>query len=145
MAGRPRKYASEEERRKEYARRAREKYARNKDEVRDYNTEQRTEAYRGTKAYRLYFSAKTRAKKLGIPFDLTIDFVAKILDEAEVCPLLEVPYDEERYTHSLDKKIPALGYIKENVWVVSRRANSIKNDASIEELELILENMKGKM
>ena len=43
---------------------------------------------------------------------------------------------------SLDCIIPELGYVPGNVAVISRRANTIKNDATIEELELVLAYMK---
>jgi hypothetical protein len=43
---------------------------------------------------------------------------------------------------SLDKIIPSKGYIKGNVWVISNRANTLKNDASLQELELLVENLK---
>jgi hypothetical protein len=37
---------------------------------------------------------------------------------------------------------PEKGYIKGNVWVISNRANTLKNDASLQELELLVENLK---
>jgi hypothetical protein len=38
---------------------------------------------------------------------------------------------------SIDRIDPARGYIKENIWVISHRANQIKSDASHEELKLV--------
>lgn len=35
---------------------------------------------------------------------------------------------------SLDRKDPAKGYVKGNVWVISYRANAIKQDATLAEL-----------
>ena len=35
-----------------------------------------------------------------------------------------------------------LGYTKGNVWIVSRRANMIKSDATLEELELLVNNLR---
>ena len=43
---------------------------------------------------------------------------------------------------TIDKLIPSLGYTKGNVWIVSRRANMIKSDATLEELELLVGNLK---
>ena len=43
---------------------------------------------------------------------------------------------------SLDRINPNLGYIKGNVWVISYRANMIKNNATLEELELLTRNLK---
>lgn len=43
---------------------------------------------------------------------------------------------------SLDRIKPELGYVKGNIRVISFKANSIKNDASIEELRQILQYME---
>ena len=37
------------------------------------------------------------------------------------------------------------GYVKGNVWIVSRRANTIKNDATFEEFELIARNLRARI
>jgi hypothetical protein len=37
----------------------------------------------------------------------------------------------------LDRIVPSLGYVKGNVLVVSRRANRIKTDATVEELQQV--------
>lgn len=37
---------------------------------------------------------------------------------------------------SIDKVIPELGYVRGNVWVISNKANRIKNNATLEELKL---------
>ena len=38
--------------------------------------------------------------------------------------------------------IPELGYIKGNVWVISNKANRIKNNATLEELRLLVKNLE---
>ena len=88
-------------------------------------------------------AAKARAKKKGIPFDITIeDFILP-----EKCPLLEIPLTvgygtSQENSYSLDKIIPDLGYVKGNVWVISNKANMIKNNASLEELKLLVKNLE---
>lgn len=88
-------------------------------------------------------AAKARAKKKGIPFDVTIeDFILP-----EKCPLLEIPLtvgygSSQENSYSLDKIIPDLGYVKGNVWVISNKANMIKNNASLEELKLLVKNLE---
>lgn len=145
-AGRPRKFESNEERLAHYAMKARLRYAARKGTViREYDNTTGAEAFRGTKAYRLYHSCKSRAKKLGLPFDLDVPYVQDMLNARDVCPLLDVPYDDGRYKQSVDKIIPELGYVKGNVWIISYRANSIKNDASLEELELITKNLRSRL
>lgn len=100
----------------------------------------------GCDAYKrrtMIYAAKARAKKLGLPFDLTTN---DILIPA-LCPVLGTEMSRSGLTNdpriaSLDRVIPSLGYIKGNVCVITRRANQIKNDATIEELELVLAYMK---
>ena len=67
-----------------------------------------------------------------------------------MCPLLGVPMwknSEEpcANSYSLDRIDSSKGYVKDNVWVISRRANAIKNDATLEELELLVTNLRNKI
>lgn len=76
--------------------------------------------------------AKNRAKSGGLAFDLSLEDIVI----PECCPILGVKLARgTRYAPSLDRRDPELGYIKENIWVISRKANVMKNDASAEELE----------
>ena len=92
---------------------------------------------------------KYRAKQSGLPFNLTKDDIVI----PEFCPVLgiklrQMAIDEEpkRGYHpqapSLDRIIPELGYVKGNVRVISARANLLKNDATVLELELVLQDLK---
>ena len=84
---------------------------------------------------------KTRAKKQGVPFDLT----AEDLVTPEFCPVLGIRL--ERSTNpkggvtdcapTVDRLIPELGYVKNNIIIVSHKANRIKNNATVEELEAV--------
>ena len=65
----------------------------------------------------------------------------------ETCPLLGIPLvstndKRDPRNPSLDQKEPGKGYTPDNIWVVSSRANWIKCDASLQELELLVENLK---
>lgn len=64
----------------------------------------------------------------------------------KLCPLLEIPLiiSQDRATDnspSLDRIDNSKGYIPGNVWVISNRANQIKRDASLEELQLLIKNL----
>lgn len=88
-------------------------------------------------------TAKARAKKKGIIFDITIDD----FNLPDKCPLLGIPlavnYDTSSdNSYSLDKIIPELGYVKGNVWIISNKANAIKSNASLEELQLLVKNLE---
>ena len=43
---------------------------------------------------------------------------------------------------TLDKTIPALGYVPGNIAVISWRANRLKNNGTLEELEALVEWMR---
>ena len=44
----------------------------------------------------------------------------------------------------IDRIDSSKGYVKGNVRVISKRANTLKNNATIEELELVLKDLKGE-
>jgi hypothetical protein len=63
-------------------------------------------------------------------------------DVQKTCPLLGTPlfYGNGKMgpnSPTLDRIEPAKGYVPGNVWVISQRANVIKNDATVVELFLI--------
>jgi hypothetical protein len=95
--------------------------------------------------------AKRRAKNKNLPFDIDLDYVRSLVGEnaelASHCPVFKAPlawscqrgngHGPLPNSPSIDRIDPARGYIKGNIWVISHRANSIKNDASHEELKLV--------
>lgn len=90
-------------------------------------------------------SAKKRARIKGVPFDLTVED----LEFPEVCPVLGIPISRSPNggwhwpsSPSLDRINPALGYTKDNIRIISFRANTLKNNASVKELELVLEDAR---
>jgi len=95
--------------------------------------------------YRMLTRAKSRAKQKNIPFNLTLEDI----EVPETCPLLGIPIEiqpKKGYhpnSPSLDKIIPEKGYIKGNVWVISNRANTLKNDATLQELKTLVENLEA--
>lgn len=85
---------------------------------------------------RMLYAARYRAKSLGLPFDIDIEDVTI----PEYCPVLKIKLNTDcnaqtRNSPSLDRIIPKLGYVKGNVKVMSWQANTMKNDASVEELK----------
>lgn len=93
--------------------------------------------------YKMFHNAQHRAKIKGIPFSITIDDIII----PETCPLLGIPLvstnnKRDPRNPSLDQKVPGKGYTQDNIWVISSRANWIKCDASLQELELLVENLK---
>lgn len=90
----------------------------------------------------LFNLAKNRAKTLNIPFDITIDDISI----PKSCPILNIPLipgigAQSPNSPSIDRIVPNLGYTKNNIAVISYRANAMKNDASNEELLAFSKNI----
>ena len=87
----------------------------------------------------LKVNAVYRAKKEGYKSDLTIDYLLEIFPKDYMCPALGIKMEwgnkkGTRISPSLDKIIPHKGYMKGNVAFISLKANSIKSDATPEEV-----------
>lgn len=93
----------------------------------------------------MLWGAKKRAKQDGTLFEITAGHIV-IPDK---CPLLGIALQRaigfrEAGSPSLDRIRPELGYVPGNVWVISYRANQIKNDASLEELRAIVAGLEAR-
>jgi len=93
----------------------------------------------------LYNSIKSKASFHGILFDLE----ESDLIVPTVCPVLGIPlrWDKrsKETTPSVDRLIPSKGYVKGNIHIISGRANRLKNDASLEELEKVVEYVRKSL
>lgn len=86
----------------------------------------------------LLTKARGRANKECLPFNL----IKEDITIPDTCPALGIPISvsDGEYgagSPTLDRIIPKNGYVKGNVAVISHRANAIKSDASLAELEAI--------
>lgn len=89
-------------------------------------------------------TAKQRAKMKGLEFSIT----EHDLSLPDACPLLGIPLKSAwgkatPDSYSIDRIDSSKGYIPGNVWVISKRANMIKSDATLEELELLVTNLRN--
>lgn len=93
---------------------------------------------------RLFNCTKNRAKRENIPFDLEYSDIIWPTH----CPVFNcvLQYDTldkaQNNSASFDKIIPELGYVKGNVKIICHRANWLKQDSNIEQLENIIRYMK---
>lgn len=88
-------------------------------------------------------SAKARAKKKNLPINITIEDI--IIPEC--CPVLGMQLSRgvgkaQSNSPSLDRIIPELGYVKNNIKIISHKANTIKNNSTIEEIKLVCNYME---
>lgn len=92
----------------------------------------------------LLSNARSRAKRLGIEIDIEISDIVI----PETCPLLGIPIfigegKSCNNSPSLDRVHPDKGYTKGNVRVISHKANTKKQDNTIEDFERFIRYMKG--
>jgi hypothetical protein len=85
-------------------------------------------------------NAKQRARRGDIPFDLTFEYLMSITTDE--CPIFKTPFvwqqakgkgNASNESPSLDKIIPELGYTRGNVAFISKRANKMKDDGTMQE------------
>jgi hypothetical protein len=82
---------------------------------------------------------KSRAKKKGLSFNITADDIPL----PDVCPIFGTKLiigigKQGNDSPSIDRIDPAKGYVKGNVVVISQRANSLKREASLADLETMV-------
>lgn len=86
------------------------------------------------------------AKRKGIPFNLKFEDIIWPTH----CPVLNIKLDYNVKKHwgynspSFDRHYPHKGYTKGNVYIISARANSLKNNGSFAEIKALYLYMKQK-
>jgi hypothetical protein len=91
----------------------------------------------------MWRSAKMRAKRKNIPFSIDVEDIAI----PETCPVLGISLSRAggkpgHRSPSLDRIVPEVGYVRGNVRVISHRANTLKLNATVSELEAILTDLR---
>jgi hypothetical protein len=101
---------------------------------------------RKDKTMSMLYTAKHKSKREGIPFNLD----KSDLFMPELCPLLGIKLNCDNTivsdsSPSLDRIFPDKGYVKGNVWIISNKANTMKNSATVEEIEMLAKNLRVKI
>lgn len=91
----------------------------------------------------LYWNARNRAKAQGTEFAITKDDIVV----PATCPVLGLPLkvgtgSANAGSPSLDRIDPSKGYVRGNIRVISHKANTIKSDATLEDLRAVLRYME---
>jgi hypothetical protein len=103
----------------------------------------------GTVEYGMLERARWRAKKYGLSFNLTINDI----HIPSICPLLGIPLRVNRGTTgtssdnspSLDRINSENGYTRDNIWVISQKANRIKSDLTVEQMSAMVMGWRCKL
>lgn len=103
---------------------------------------ERRASYRRNHIHNMIANARERSKIKGYEFSITDDDIVI----PEVCPLLNVPFvlgekGNYEYTPTIDRIDNSKGYTKDNIWIITKKANSMKNSATPEELNTFCSNI----
>jgi hypothetical protein len=106
---------------------------------------------------RMLYSARERAAKHNREFNLTLQCLL-VLAKEPLCPISQRPFvwrsficeaNKKTKAHpdspSLDRIDSSRGYTPDNIWIISYRMNTIKNDATPEELKLVSDAVFSKI
>lgn len=95
------------------------------------------------KASSMLANARSRAKRKGLEFSLTLEATRAVVDAGH-CEATGLPFDlydaGSPYSPSIDRKDSSLGYTPENTWVVITAFNRAKNEWSV---DLLIEIVKA--
>src|SRR5580692_6046027 len=133
-------------------------YERNKEERNRYATEWRKnnrekdrairkrKYAKRTSEQRLLRNAKHSAWLRGTTVSITLEDIII----PDVCPVLGIPLFRQGGTRtanspSLDRLDNTKGYVKGNVWVISWRANKLKGESTLAELEALVVALKQRL
>lgn len=95
----------------------------------------------------LWKSAKKRATGKGIDFEITVEDIPKIPD---ICPALGIPIiiakgRPNNNSPTMDRIDNTKGYVKDNIEIISWRANTLKKDGNLTEFEGIVKYLQSKL
>jgi hypothetical protein len=94
----------------------------------------------------MWHRAKRRAESHGLPFTITRDDIVI----PSICPILGIVLEiaekgPGNNSPSLDRIDPCLGYVKDNIIVVSQKANQIKSNATLDEINKVVEFYRKRL
>lgn len=110
-----------------------------------YSKIQRQQYLRDPRCFMLS-RARTRSLKHNVPFNITKEDIVI----PTFCPVLGIPLqigtgDKTDNSPSLDRIVPSKGYVIGNIEVMSDKANRIKTNASLEEIEKVVIYLRKRL
>lgn len=92
--------------------------------------------------HNMFHGSKLRAKKKGIEFSISKEYLESIWPKDNLCPALKIPLTSEgekgrrtRFSPSLDRIDNSKGYIEGNIQIISWQANTMKSNATEDQLK----------
>jgi hypothetical protein len=121
---------------KKYISERKEHYKHLNDEWRKNNPDYQKKWTKKCPESQLLRSARNRAKQKNMECTITQNDI----HIPKICPVFKVPFVKgTEYAPSLDRIDNTKGYTPENIVVVSRKANVMKNNGSVQDLKMLVE------
>jgi len=102
--------------------------------------------YRADSSAIILAAIKKKCKLKNIKYEIDRDYLKSIMPDNMICPVMNkkmsIGKKLHRYSPTIDRIIPEKGYVKGNIIVISKIANAIKTDATIEQIEKVYEFYK---
>ena len=91
----------------------------------------------------LWWNARNRSKRAGIEFSICVDDIV-VPDRCPIpgIPLVVATGHAKDGSPSIDRIDPAKGYVPGNVAIISHKANTIKSNASLADLQAVVDWLK---
>lgn len=116
-------------------------YENNKERVKTQRKEYSKKYREQNREKRLWIGAKNRATQQNLEFNIDVSDIVI----PKVCPILKTKFKfGTSSAASLDRIDPSKGYVKGNIQVISRKANLMKNNATVKELKDFAEWVKNQ-
>ena len=95
-------------------------------------------------ARRAKYRVNDRSKNDSVKTDITLEWLLSVMPDK--CPLLgiELNYanDASHFNSpAIDRKDNSKGYTIDNCWIISMKANRVKNNATVAEITMIADNL----
>jgi len=96
----------------------------------------------------LYHAAKARAKRKNLDFNLTVEDVLEMYPKEGFCPVFGFKFEwgtrkDRDKSPSIDRIDSTKGYIKGNCQIISWKANRIKCNFTLEDLQTVVDFLGG--
>lgn len=94
----------------------------------------------------MLYGCRDRAKQRGLECTITIEDIESVM--VDVCPVLDIPLTVNELgssrdnSYSLDRIDNNKGYVPGNIQIISGKANNMKSNATLEELEALVAYMR---
>ncbi len=95
----------------------------------------------------LWYTHRKQCKQSGIPFSVSKEELIQKVEQTDYCELCGTRLEKKpgftETQYQIDRRIPNLGYVLENIGILCRKCNRMKSDATLEWAKKLLGYLEG--